>query len=49
MCQESFSSLALINIHRNFPHYIERIVTAFADRKKRRMQLTNILDDDAED
>ena len=49
MCQERFSSLALINIHRNFPHDIERIVTVFADRKKRRMQLTNILDDDAED
>ena len=47
-CQERFSSLALINIHRSFPHDIERIVTVFADRKKRRMQLTNILDD-AED
>ena len=49
MCQERFSSLALLNIHRSFHHDIERIVTAFADRKIRRMQLTNILDADAED
>ena len=46
MSQERFSFLALLHIHRDFPHDINEIVTKFAESKQRKMRLSTILNSD---
>ena len=48
MCQDRFSALALLNIHRQFKHDIENIINKFANLHPRKIDLCNILQSDLE-
>ena len=48
MCQDRFSALALLNIHREFKDDIENIINKFANLHPRKIDLCNILQSDLE-